>query len=65
MLKATRSSVASAFRVDDDEGIGGGGSAGAESGGSVVERKMGSIVHTPNNWRTRELPISSELGNKV
>ena len=43
MLKTTGSSVASASRVDDDE-VGGGGGAGAESGGSIVERKVGSIV---------------------
>ena len=34
MLKITGSSVASAFRVDDDEVVGGGGAAGAESGES-------------------------------
>ena len=37
ILKTTGSSVASAFRVDDDEVVGGGDSARAESGGSVVE----------------------------
>ena len=43
MLKTTGSSVASASRVDDNEVVGGDGGAGA--GGSVVERKVGSIVH--------------------
>ena len=42
MLKMTGSSVVSAFRVDDDEVVGDGGGAGA--GGSIVERKLGSIV---------------------
>ena len=42
ILKTTRSSVVSAFRVDDNEVVGGGGGAGA--GGSVVKRKVGSIV---------------------
>ena len=44
MLKTTGSSVASAFRVDDDEVVGGGDGAGAECGGSIIERKVGSIV---------------------
>ena len=35
MFKITGSSVTSAFRVDDDEDVGGSSSAGAESGGSV------------------------------
>ena len=42
MLKTTGSSVASAFRVDDNEVVGGGGGAGA--GGSVVKQKVGSNI---------------------
>ena len=48
MLKTTRSSVASAFRVDDDEVVGGGGGAGAENCGNIVKRKLGSIIL--GNW---------------
>ena len=44
MLKTTGSSVASAFRVDNDKVVGGGDGAGAECGGSVIEQKVGSIV---------------------
>ena len=44
MLKTTGSSVASAFRVDDNEVVGGGDGARAESGGSDVKQKVGSIV---------------------
>ena len=36
MLKTTGSSIASAFRVDDDEVVGGGG-AGADGCGSVCQ----------------------------
>ena len=42
MLKTTGSSVASAFRVDDNGIVGGGGGAGAD--GSVIEQKVDSIV---------------------
>ena len=42
MLKTTGSSIASAFRVDDNEIVGGGGGVGA--GGNVVKQKVGSIV---------------------
>ena len=48
MLKITESFVASAFRVDDNEVIVGSGGAGAENGGSIVERKVYSI--TLDNW---------------
>ena len=51
MLKTTESFVPSAFKVDDDEFVGSGGSAGAggsvveaESGGSVVKQKVDSII---------------------
>ena len=37
MLKTTKSSVVSVFRVDDNEIIGGGGGTGAESGGNFGE----------------------------
>ena len=43
MLKTTGSSIALAFRVDDNEVVGGRG-AGAESGGSIVDQIVGSIV---------------------
>ena len=45
MLKTTGSSVASAFRVNDDEVVGG-GDARAKSDGSIVEQKVGSITPT-------------------
>ena len=51
MLKTIGSSVASAFRVDDDEIVGGGGGAGA--GESVLKRKVSSIVLS--TWRTRKV----------
>ena len=38
MLKSIGSSIASAFRVDDDEVVGGGGAAGAKSGESGLHR---------------------------
>ena len=43
ILKKTGSSLALAFRVDDNEVVGGGGTR-AESGGNVVKQKVGSIV---------------------
>ena len=48
MLKTTGSSVTSAFRVDNNEVVGGGGGARAESSGSVIKRKVGSI--TLESW---------------
>ena len=51
MLKTTGSSIASAFRVDNNEVVGGGGGAGA--GGSVVKQKVGSIVLS--TWTTRKV----------
>ena len=55
MLKTIESSVVSAFRVDDDEVVGGVGDAGA--GGSIVERKVGSIT-----WLSDS---SSTLGSMI
>ena len=43
MLKITGSFVASVFEVDDNEVVGDDGGIGAESGGSVVKQKVGSI----------------------
>ena len=40
MLKTTGLSVASAFKVDDNEVVG----SGARAGGSIVKQKVGSIV---------------------
>ena len=57
MLKTTRSSVASAFRVDDDEVVGSGGGAGAESDGSS-NKKLGVRIlpeHTGINDHAIEL----------
>ena len=48
VLQATGSSVALAFRVDDDRVVGGGGGAGAENSGSIVKQKVDSI--TSDNW---------------
>ena len=59
MLKTTGSSVASAFRVDDNEVVGGGGGAGA--GESVVERKVGSIVHNHPEYLKDEKSVHLSL----
>ena len=61
MLKTTGSSIASAFRVDHDEVVGGGDSAGAENGGSVVERKVGSIVCNHPEYPEDEKDIHPSL----
>ena len=53
MLKITGSSVASAFRVDDNEIVGGDG-IGAESGGSIVEQKVGLIVYNHPEYPENE-----------
>ena len=54
MLKITGSSIASAFRVDDDEVVGGGG-AGAESCGNICQR-----VHQTIQFTRRRSKISWE-----
>ena len=66
MLKTTRSSVASASRVDDNEVVGG-GDAGAESGGSIVERKVGSITPTkvPVVYTNFTNVFSSDLASEL
>ena len=61
ILKTTGSSVASAFEVDDDE-VGGGG-AGAESGGSVVKRKVGLIAPTKVEELLKNLKGLKDLKN--
>ena len=53
MLKTTGSSVASAFRFDNNEIVGDGGAAGAESGKSILKQKVGSIVLS--TWRTKKV----------
>ena len=53
MLKTTGSSVASAFRDDDNEVVGGSSAAGAESGESVLKQKVGSIIL--NTRKTRKV----------
>ena len=53
ILKRFGSSVISAFRVDDDEVVGGSGDAGAKNGGNIVEQKVGSIVQSI--WSTRKV----------
>ena len=60
MLKTTGSSVASASRVDDDEVVGDGG-AGAKSGGSVVERKVDSIVRNHPEYPEDEEGVHPSL----
>ena len=60
MMKTIRSSVASASRVDDDEVVGG-ASAGAESGGSVVKHKVGSIVPVKYTDFAFSLDLTSKL----
>ena len=58
MLKTTGSSVVSAFRVDDDEFVGGGDGAGAESGGSICQR----IHQTIQVTRRCSHPFRPEVG---
>ena len=45
MLKTTRLSVASAFRVDENEIVSSGGGAGAESGRSLIKQKLSPIIY--------------------
>ena len=61
MLKTIGSSVASAFRVDDNEVISCSGGVGAESGGSVVEQKLGSIVHNHPEYPEDEEAVHPSL----
>ena len=60
ILKTTGSSVASAFGVDDNEVVGGGG-AGAESGKSVVEQKVDSIVSNHADYPEEEESVHLSL----
>ena len=52
MLKTTGSSIASAFRIDDNEVVGGGDGAGAESGGSICQRVHQTIQVTRRRSKT-------------
>ena len=63
MLKTIGSSVASAFRVDNNEV--GGGDAIAESGGGVVKQKMGLIASTKVLIKYANFAISSDLASKL
>ena len=62
-MKTTGSSVASAFRVDDDEV--GGSSARVDSGGSVVEQKVGSIAPTKVPVEYANFAFSLDLASKL
>ena len=59
MLKTTGLFVISAFRVDDDEVIGGIDGAGA--GGNIVKRKVGSIVHNQLEYPEDEENVHPSL----
>ena len=59
MLKTTGLSVASAFRVDDNGVVGGGGGTGA--GRSVVEQKVGSIVRNHPEYPENEEGVHPSL----
>ena len=61
MLKITGSSIESDFGVDDNEIVGSGGGAGAESGGSVVKQKVGSIVHNYPEYSENEEGVHPSL----
>ena len=65
MLKTTGLSVASAFRVYDDEIVGGGDSAGGESGGSVVERKVDLIAPTKVPIEYANFAFSPDLASEL
>ena len=65
IFKTTGLSVASAFRVDDDELVGGDDSAGAESGGSVVERKVGLIAPTKVPVEYTDFAFSPDLASEL
>ena len=65
MLKTTGSSVASAFRVDDDEVVGSGDGAGAESGGSVVKQKVGLIAPTKVSIKYANFAFSPDLDSEL
>ena len=64
MLKTTGSSVASAFRVDDDEVVGGGDGAEAESDGSVCQQIHQTIQVTRSrsktSWKSADIRFASE-----
>ena len=62
MLKTTGLSVVSAFRVDDNE-VGDGG--GAESGGSLVEQKVGSIAPTKVPVKYADFAFFPDLASKL
>ena len=63
MLKTTRSSVVSAFRVDDNEVSG--SDAGAESGGSIVKQKVGLIAPTKVPVEYANFAFSPDLAFKL
>ena len=65
MLKTTGSSVASAFRVDDNKVVGGGDGAGAESGGSVIKQKVGLIAPTKVPVEYANFAFSPNLASKL
>ena len=65
MLKTIGSSVALAFRVDDDEVVGGGDGAGAESGESVVEQKVGLIAPTKVLVEYTDFAFSPDLASEL
>ena len=65
MLKTTGSSVALAFRVDDNEVVGGGDGARAESGGSVVKRKVGLIAPTKVPVEYPDFAFSPDLASEL
>ena len=64
MLKTTGLFIASAFGVNDDEVVGGGDGAGAESG-SVVERKVGLIAPTKVSIKYANFAFSLDLASKL
>ena len=60
MLKTTRSSIVSTFRVDNDEFVGGSGDARAESGGSFGGSNVSRKSWTESGLNRTEYPKDEE-----
>ena len=65
ILKTTESSVILAFRVDDNEIVGGADGTGAESGGSILEQKVGLIAPTKVPVKYVNFAFSPDLASKL
>ena len=61
ILEITGSSITSVSGIDDYEVVNNGGGAGAESGGSVVKQKVGSIIHNHPEYSEDEEGVHPSL----